>query len=51
MRWVVSIAFGMYSNPIIFLDLKSRLDRKIDDLVYELYGLTEEEIRILEGNG
>ena len=25
-------------------------DRGIDKLVYELYGLTEEEIRIVEGN-
>jgi len=24
-------------------------DRQIDQLVYELYGLTEEEIRIVEG--
>ena len=24
------------------------LDRQIDNLVYELYGLTEEEIRIIE---
>ena len=24
-------------------------DRRIDELVYELYGLTEEEIRIVEG--
>ena len=24
-------------------------DRKIDELVYELYGLTEEEIKIVEG--
>lgn len=27
----------------------TRLDREIDALVYELYGLTEEEIRIVEG--
>ena len=27
------------------------LDRQIDQLVYELYGLTEEEIRIVEGEG
>ena len=27
----------------------TRLDRDIDALVYELYGLTEEEIRIVEG--
>jgi hypothetical protein len=26
-------------------------DRKIDELVYELYGLTDEEIRIVEGGG
>jgi len=26
-------------------------DRQIDRLVYELYGLTEEEIRIVEGKG
>ncbi len=25
-------------------------DKQIDQLVYELYGLTEEEIRIVEGN-
>jgi len=25
-------------------------DRQIDQLVYEFYGLTEEEIRIVEGN-
>ncbi|MBS4034046.1 MAG: N-6 DNA methylase [Ignavibacterium sp.] len=27
-----------------------RLDREIDELVYQLYGLTEEEIKIVEGN-
>ena len=27
-----------------------RTDREIDELVYELYGLTEEEIRIVEGH-
>ncbi len=27
----------------------TRLDREIDALVYELYGLTEEEIGIVEG--
>ena len=26
------------------------LDRQIDNLVYELYGLTEEEIKIVERN-
>jgi hypothetical protein len=27
----------------------SHTDRQIDPLVYELYGLTEEEMRIVEG--
>lgn len=27
-----------------------RTDKEIDQLVYELYGLTEEEIRIVEGS-
>jgi len=27
------------------------LDSQIDQLVYELYGLTEEEIKIVEGGG
>jgi len=27
-----------------------RLDKQIDQLVYQLYGLTEEEIRIVEEN-
>ena len=26
-------------------------DRRVDALVYELYGLTDEEIRIVEGRG
>jgi hypothetical protein len=25
------------------------LDKKIDQLIYQLYGLTEEEVRIVEG--
>jgi|GEM_PF-1081104 len=29
----------------------SQLEREIDQLVYQLYGLTEEEIRIVEGKG
>jgi type II restriction/modification system DNA methylase subunit YeeA len=29
--------------------LCSSLDRQIDEAVYELYGLTEEEIKIVEG--
>jgi hypothetical protein len=34
------------------LVLESRIaatDRQIDELVYELYGLTEEEIKVVEG--
>jgi adenine-specific DNA-methyltransferase len=32
------------------LDLEcENLDRQIDEAVYELYGLTEEEIKIVEG--
>lgn len=27
----------------------TQLEREIDKLVYELYGLTEEEIRVVEG--
>jgi hypothetical protein len=27
-----------------------RLDKEIDQLVYQLYGLTEEEIKIVEGS-
>jgi len=27
------------------------VDAQIDGLVYDLYGLTEEEIKVVEGNG
>jgi len=27
------------------------VDRQIDELVYELYGLTEEEVTVVEGAG
>jgi hypothetical protein len=30
-------------------DIIDRTDREIDQVVYELYGLTEEEIAIVEG--
>jgi hypothetical protein len=30
-------------------ELCDLLDKQIDTLVYELYGLTEEEIRVVEG--
>ena len=29
----------------------SKLEDQIDQLVYQLYGLTEEEIKIVEGKG
>ncbi len=35
------------------MELKAQIDqtdKEIDAMVYELYGLTEEEIRIVEGN-
>lgn len=39
-------------NEIDFLEKEIRqTDKKIDRLVYELYGLTEEEIAIVEGEG
>jgi len=28
-----------------------KTDREIDDLVYKLYGITEEERKIIEGGG
>ncbi|HOX77188.1 MAG TPA: hypothetical protein PLW31_04035 [Bacteroidales bacterium] len=34
------------------LDIKAKIDaadKEIDRMVYELYGLTEEDIRIVEG--
>ena len=31
-------------------EIEPALDRAVDRLVYELYGLTDEEIRIIEGN-
>lgn len=39
-------------NPNILNQLDTQLtatDRQIDRLVYELYGLTEEEVAIVEG--
>ena len=33
------------------LDRIHKTDRLIDQIVYQLYGLTEEEIRVVEGNG
>ena len=31
------------------LSSTEKLEREIDKIVYELYGLTEEEIRVVEG--
>jgi len=35
---------------LVFIDESGDTGRKIDQKVYELYGLTEEEIKIVEGN-
>lgn len=42
----------MATNSLLLSDPQadmSPLEREIDQLVYQLYGLTEEEIRIVEG--
>ena len=43
-------------RPVLILKVKNRSDttsekyeNQIDQMVYELYGLTEEEIKIVEG--
>ena len=36
---------------MLIIQTPSRLEAEIDRLVYELYGLTEEEIAIVEGKG
>lgn len=43
-------AAGDFDKKHIHLYIE-RTDREIDALVYELYGLTEEEIKIVEGEG
>lgn len=40
---------NMSNVPTQVLQLVERFDRNIDALVYELYGLTDEEIKIVEG--
>ncbi len=46
------IAAAKTASEKEYLEKKcSIIDRQIDALVYELYGLTEEEIKIVEGNG
>lgn len=37
---------GNFAAPVRQIDAA---DREIDKLVYQLYGLTEEEIKIVEG--
>lgn len=38
------------SQPLNLHNPVTATDQQIDALVYELYGLTEEEIKIVEGN-
>ena len=41
--------FKAYKREINGLQLEiERIDKEIDTMVYELYGLTEEEIKIVE---
>ena len=45
--------FIVAKEPLLANNLQRQIDatdRQIDQLVYQLYGLTEEEIRIVEGN-
>ena len=39
-----------YNKELTMREQISRVDAEIDQMVYELYGLTEEEIKIVEGN-
>jgi len=39
----------VYEEALFLLERISQTDKLIDALIYELYGLTEEEIRIVEG--
>lgn len=48
MGQICSVGGGFSQSQALQADI-DRLDREIDALVYELYGLTEEEIRIVEG--
>ena len=42
--------FGQYKSECnSFSEKIAETDRKIDGMVYELYGLTEEEIKVVEG--
>ena len=42
---------GVFGNDTITMADVSGLEREIDELVYGLYGLTAEEIEIVEGKG
>lgn len=48
-RTTLNIAFKR--QPVQIFILITVLEKEIDQLVYELYGLTEEEIKIVEGEG
>ena len=40
----------MLENPLIIKQRLALTDKLIDHIVYRLYGLTEEEIRVVEGS-
>ena len=44
-RWPMNMSFLLHSRNIIRKDISDL----IDQIVYKLYGLTEEEIAIVEG--
>jgi len=39
----------VHEEALFLLELISQMDKLIDALIYEIYGLTEEEIEIVEG--
>ena len=44
--------FESYQKDLLELQAQiDKTDKEIDTMVYELYGLTEEEIAVVEGNG
>lgn len=48
--WIICWQIRRLESVKNRLDIQiESLDRQIDEAVYELYGLTEEEIRIVEG--
>jgi hypothetical protein len=46
---LISTAYFSEQKALALQPDITRIDAEIDQLVYELYGLTEEEIRIVEG--